>query len=53
MRKFALKALFSLLTLNKADGRPPNWNRIVLIFSSVVTIGLIGLYVYGKVTRRW
>jgi hypothetical protein len=53
MRKFAFKTLFSLLTLNKADRRPPNWGRIILIFSTLVTIGLVVLYAYGKTTGRW
>ncbi|WP_035645828.1 hypothetical protein [Bradyrhizobium sp. ORS 285] len=53
MRRFALKALFALLTLNRDDDDPPRWDRIVLIASMVVTIGLIALYAYGKATGRW
>ncbi|WP_257165557.1 hypothetical protein [Bradyrhizobium sp. SRS-191] len=52
MRRFALKALFALLTLNRDDD-PPRWDRIVLMASSLVTIGLIALYAYGKATGRW
>ena len=52
MRKLALKALFSILTLNKGD-KPPDWDRIILIYSTSVTVGLVVLYVYGKMTSRW
>lgn len=53
MRKFALKAVFSILTLNKTRKQRPDWVRVVLIFSTAVTIGLVALYVYGKMTSRW
>jgi hypothetical protein len=53
MRKFAMKALFSLLTLNKTGKQRPDWDRIIRIFSTVVTVGLVTLYVYGKMTSRW
>lgn len=53
MRRFALKALFTLLTLSRDDDDPPRWDRIILIGSTVVTIGLVGLYAYGKATGRW
>ncbi len=53
MRKFALKALFSILTLNKAAASEPNWDRMILIFSTAVTVGLVALYFYGKATSRW
>ncbi len=52
MRKVGLKALFALLSLNRARDRP-HWDRVVLIFSTSVTIGLMALYAYGKVTSRW
>ena len=53
MRKFAAKAIFALLTLNRAENRSPPWDRIILIFSTAVTIGLVALYVFGKATSRW
>jgi hypothetical protein len=53
MRRSALKALFALMTLNRDDDDPPRWDRIILIASTIVTIGLIGLYAYGKATGRW
>jgi hypothetical protein len=53
MRKVGLKALFALLALNKARKDRPDWDRVILIFSTSVTIGLVALYVYGKVNSRW
>lgn len=53
MRKFGLKALFTVLVLNKTRRKRIDWDRVILIFSTSVTIGLIALYVYGKVTSRW
>jgi hypothetical protein len=53
MPRFGLKALFAILALNKTGRRRPDWDRIVLIFSTAVTIGLVALYMYGKATSRW
>jgi hypothetical protein len=53
MRKFALKAIFSLLTLDRAERKWLDWDRTILIFSSSVTVGLVALYIYGKSTSRW
>ena len=53
MRRFAMKALFALLTLSRDDYDPPRWDRIVLVASTIVTIGLVALYAYGKTTGRW
>jgi hypothetical protein len=53
MRKFALKAIFALLTLDRAEHKRLDWDRTVLIFSGSVTIGLVALYAYGKSTSRW
>jgi len=53
MRKFAMKALFSLLTLNKTGKQRPDWGQIIRVFSTAVTVGLAVLYVYGKMTSRW
>jgi hypothetical protein len=53
MRKFAAKAIFALLTLNRAESKSLHWDRIILIFSTTVTIGLVALYVFGKATSRW
>jgi hypothetical protein len=53
MRRLPLKALFAVLTLNKAEKKRLDWDRVILIFSTAVTVGLIALYVYGKATSRW
>ncbi|WP_198024677.1 hypothetical protein [Bradyrhizobium sp. Cp5.3] len=53
MRRFALKALFTALALRRAEKERIDWDRNILIFSTVVTVGLIVLYVYGKATSRW
>jgi hypothetical protein len=53
MRRFAMKALASILTLNRTGGQRPDWARIIRIFSTAVTVGLAALYVYGKLTSRW
>ena len=52
MRNTVLKAMASLLTLNRAGARP-NWDRIIIIVSTVVTIGLVALYIHGRTTGRW
>jgi hypothetical protein len=53
MRRFALKALFTALTFDKAESKRIDWDRTVLIFSTCVTIGLVAIYVWGKSTARW
>lgn len=53
MRKFGLKALFALLSINRTRKQRPDWDRVILIFSTSVTIGLIAVYVYGKANLRW
>lgn len=53
MRRLPLKALFALLTLNKAQRKRLDWDRVILIFSTSVTVGLVALFAYGKVTSRW
>jgi len=53
MRRFAMKALFTALSLSREQRKRVDWDRNVLIFSTVVTASLIALYVFGKVTSRW
>ena len=52
MRRFA-KALFTLLSLNRAGRARIDRDRAVLIFSTAVTLGLVALYIFGKSTARW
>ncbi|UGX98086.1 hypothetical protein G6321_00024355 [Bradyrhizobium barranii subsp. barranii] len=53
MRRFAMKALFAALALRRAEKERIDWDQRILIFSTVVTVGLIALYVYGKASSRW
>jgi hypothetical protein len=53
MPKFPAKAMLALLTLNRSRQERPHWDRIVIVGSTVVTIGLIALFAYGKATSRW
>jgi len=53
MRKGLSKALVSLLTLSRTEGARPNWDRIIPVASTAVTIGLIALYTYEKSVGRW
>jgi hypothetical protein len=48
MRTRGLKAIFALLALNRKSNRRPDWDRVILLFSSGVTVALIVLYVHGK-----
>lgn len=51
MRRFAMKALFVMLSLRKHERI--DWDRSIMIFSTVVTVGLVALYFFGKATSRW
>jgi hypothetical protein len=53
MPRFARKSIFALFTLGLAERKRRDWDRIITIFSTCVTIGLVALYVYGKSTSRW
>jgi hypothetical protein len=53
MRKIGMKALLTILTLNGSSRRQPDWDLIITIVSTVVTIGLVGLYIYSNSTALW
>ncbi|WP_426615575.1 hypothetical protein [Bradyrhizobium sp. McL0616] len=53
MRRFAMKALFTALNLNRGGRARIDWDRCALIISTAVTLGLIALYILGKSTSRW
>ncbi len=53
MPRFAPKAIFSILMMSRTAAKRPAWDRIALVFSIAVTIGLAALYAYGKATSRW
>ena len=48
-----MKALLTLLTVNRANRRAPDWDLIIIAASTAVTLGLVALYAYGKATGRW
>jgi hypothetical protein len=53
MRTRGLKALFALLALDKTSNKQADRDRVILIFSNAVTLGLIAIHVFGKATSRW
>jgi hypothetical protein len=53
MRKIGMKALLTILTLNRSSRRQPDWDLIIITVSTIVTIGLVGLYIYGRSAAGW
>ncbi|WP_168195589.1 hypothetical protein [Bradyrhizobium sp. NAS80.1] len=53
MRRFAMKALFTVLNLNRSERTRIDWDRTIIVVSTAVTIGLVALYIFGKSTARW
>lgn len=53
MRRFGMKALFTVFNLRRGRRTRIDRERIVLIFSTAVTVGLVALYILGKATSRW
>lgn len=53
MRRFAMKALFTVLNLSRAERTRIDWDRTIIVVSTAVTIGLVALYFFGKSTARW
>jgi hypothetical protein len=48
-----MKALFTVLSLSRAERKRIDWGRNILILSTLVTVGLVALYFFGKATSRW
>jgi hypothetical protein len=46
MRKIGLKALTAILTVGRRSKRHIDWTLAVAIFSTIVTLGLVALYVW-------
>jgi hypothetical protein len=44
MRKIGLKAVGTLLALRRHSKRHANWTLSIAVFSTLVTIGLVALY---------
>ncbi|WFU76425.1 hypothetical protein [Bradyrhizobium sp. CB2312] len=53
MRRFAMKALFTVLNLNRVERTRIDWDRTAIVASTTVTLGLVALYIWGKTTARW
>jgi hypothetical protein len=53
MRRFAMKALLTALSLNRAERARIDWDRTAIVVSTAVTLGLVALYIFGKATSRW
>lgn len=52
MRRFAMKALFTVLNLERTGRTRINWDRTAIVVSAAVTLGLVALYIFGKATSR-
>jgi hypothetical protein len=53
MRRFAMKALITVLNLDRAERARIDWDRTAIVVSTAVTLGLVALYIFGKATSRW
>jgi len=53
MPRSGMKALLTVLALNRSSRKQPDWDRIIIAASTIVTVGLVALYAYGKATSRW
>ena len=45
MRKIGFKAITAILTIGRGSKQHIDWTLTIAIFSTIVTIGLIALYV--------
>jgi hypothetical protein len=48
-----MKAVLTAFTLSRSRQQRPDWERVIIIFSTAVTVGLVAAYLYGKATSRW
>jgi len=53
MPRLGAKALLTALAANRSRSKQPSWDRMILMLSITVTLGLIALFIYGKATSRW
>jgi hypothetical protein len=53
MRKIGFKALTTILTIGRRSKTHVDWTLAIAIFSTIVTIGLVALYVlHGRPDLR-
>jgi len=45
MRKIGFKALAAILTIGRRSKRHIDWTLAIAIFSTIVTVGLVALYI--------
>jgi hypothetical protein len=48
MRKAGFKALTAILTIGRRSKRHVDWTLLIALFSTVVTVGLVGLYILDR-----
>jgi hypothetical protein len=46
MRKIGFKALAAILTIGRHSRRHIDWTLAIAIFSTIVTVGLVTLYIW-------
>ncbi|HLX14755.1 MAG TPA: hypothetical protein VKS24_06060 [Bradyrhizobium sp.] len=50
MRKIGLKALVAILTIGRRSRKHFDWTLAIAIFSTIVTVGLVALYIWQSRT---
>jgi hypothetical protein len=53
MPKFGMKAVLTAFTMSRSRDKRPDWEQLIIVCSTAVTIGLVAAYLYGKATSRW
>lgn len=48
MRRAGLKALTAILTVGRRSRRHVDWTLLIALFSTVVTLGLVALYILDR-----
>jgi hypothetical protein len=48
MKRVGLKALAAVLTIGRRSGKHLDWTLLITIFSTIVTLSLIALYVWQR-----
>jgi hypothetical protein len=48
MRRVGLKALTAILTIGRRSKRHIDWTLLIALFSTVVTVGLVALYILDR-----